>query len=121
MVAINFKMFPDKVAAGTKNQTIRNAAHKSPGVPLRPGDDLQLYHGMRTKACKLLREAVCKSVTQVILMEHTALLWKGLALTGIGLEEFAQADGFACYADMWAFFKGRANAAGEYHGWLIKW
>lgn len=116
MTAINFTMFPDKVANGEKTQTIRD------DTKIRPGDALQLYKGMRKKGCILLREAVCKAVVLVSLKEHAAFdHHRGLWLTGIGLEEFAQADGFPCYADMWVFFKGRANALGEYRGKLIKW
>lgn len=115
MVAINFTVFVDKVEGGTKRQTIRA------DIKAKPGDNLQLYTGQRTRACRKLRDAVCKTVTPVVLMERCAIPKGGAILTGIYLEEFAVADGFATYADMWAFFSPRANATGEFHGKLIKW
>ena len=116
MTAINFTMFPDKVEAGTKRQTIRT------DTKIMAGDALQLYTGQRTKSCRKLGDAICKAVVLVSLIERAAFdHQRGLWLTGIGLEEFAQADGFATYADMWAFFKPRADAKGEYRGKLIKW
>lgn len=119
MSAINFTMFIDKVEDGTKNQTIRKLSRG--GAMVRAGANLQLYTGLRTKECRKLREVVCKSVTPIILMEGCALPHGNVALTGVYLEEFAHADGFACYADMWEFFKVRANQAVEFHGVLIKW
>lgn len=116
MTAINFTMFPEKVADGSKRQTIRT------DTKAKAGDALQLYTGMRTKSCRKLGDGVCKTVALVSLFEpHAFRHDSGVWLTGIGLEEFAQADGFATYADMWAFFRKRANAQGEYRGKLIKW
>ena len=116
MVAINFTMFPDKVANGTKRQTIRATTR------VRAGDGLQLYAGQRTKDCRKLRDETCKAVIDVTLIATAAFEHaRGLWLTGIALEEFAQADGFATYADMWTFFKPRANAQGEFRGKMIKW
>lgn len=115
MTALNFTMFPEKVEDGTKRQTIRTDTR------VMAGDALQLYTGLRTKACRKLRDAVCNSVQSVVLMERIAIPHGNVSLTGIYLEEFAHADGFASYADMWAFFSKRANADGEYRGKIIKW
>jgi uncharacterized protein YqfB (UPF0267 family) len=115
MTAINFTMFTDKVANGTKTQTIRATTRA------RAGEVLQLYVGQRTKDCRKVRDVVCKSVAEVMLMERLAQVKGDAARTGIYLEEFAHADGFDSYADMWAFFSRRANDAGEFHGKLIKW
>jgi hypothetical protein len=60
MVEINFsEQFAERVKSGDKRQTIRRS--KKCG----PGDTLQLYTGQRTKACRKLRDAVCKDVTYV--------------------------------------------------------
>lgn len=115
MVAINFTMFPDKVENGEKNQTIRESAKVSIGTKL------QLYTGMRTKACRKLKDAVCKSVTRVILAERFAIAHGNTVTTGIYLDDFARTDGFVDYVHMWKFFKLRANQNEEFHGWLIKW
>lgn len=116
MPSINFTMFPEKVEDGTKCQTIRARTST-----IKAGDPLYLFTGMRTKECRKLKMVICKSVTDIFLMERLAQPRGNVALTGIYLEEFAQADGFACYADMWDFFSKRANNEGEFHGKLIKW
>ena len=115
MPAINFTMFPEKVENGTKKQTIRQRAD------IKPGDPLYLYTGMRTKNARQIGTALCKSVTSIFLMERLAQPHGNVALTGIYLEEFAHADGFANYAEMWSYFARRANNEGEFHGKLIKW
>lgn len=116
MVALNFTMFTDKVVNGTKRQTIR-ATFRG-----REGDELQLYAGMRTDACQLLKKATCKMVCDVVLKEGTAYVQeRKVWLTSIWLDEFAQADGFDDYAGMWEFFKKRADQHGEFRGKLIKW
>lgn len=117
MPAINFTMFIDKIEDGTKCQTIRARTT----IIIKAGDPLHLFTGMRTKECRQLKMVICKSVTEIFLMERLAQPRGNVALTGIYLEEFAQADGFACYADMWAFFSKQASNDGEFHGKLIKW
>ena len=64
MVAFNFTVFTDKVAAREKRMTIRKTARA------KPGDRIQLYTGMRTKACrKLVEDAVCEAVVEVTITE----------------------------------------------------
>lgn len=116
MAAINFTMFIDKVEDGTKTQTIRKETN------VKAGDTLQLYTGQRTKACRKLKDAICKSVTPIILMERIAIQTRNnVMLTGIYLEDFAIKDGFTNYSQMWNFFKKWANAEGEFQGKVIKW
>lgn len=51
MVAYSFKrQFGPPILAGTKGGTIRNDRKRH----ARPGEELQLYHGMRTKSCTLI-------------------------------------------------------------------
>lgn len=60
MPAINFKrVWADAVRSGDKPCTIRQVWKR----PIREGDILYLYTGMRTKQCKKLREAECIAVT----------------------------------------------------------
>lgn len=116
MVALNFSpQFAAAVAAGKKRQTIRDK------TCARGGLVLQLYTGQRTKACRKLMDAVCLSVQCIVLMETVVQPHGNVTLMGAYLEEFAKKDGFATYADMWAFFAPRANEDGEYNGVLIKW
>lgn len=114
MVALNFTMFIAKVEDGTKKQTIRSKAR------MRPGEELQLYVGQRTKKCRKLKDVICRRVSPIILTADTAIN-NGAILKGSQLEELAHADGFQSYSTMWRFFSERADASGKYHGWLIEW
>lgn len=116
MVALNFqKQFADDVAAGRKRQTIRAAAR------CKPGDALQLYTGQRTKSCRKLRDAVCASVTPIRITETgVVILSEETPDRDISLDEFAIADGFKDYAEMWAWFSSRYGVDG-FTGYLIKW
>lgn len=64
MPALNFTVFTDKILSGEKSQTIRPQRK----IPIKHGDKLYLYTGMRRKGCKKLGEAVCSKVIPVTLM-----------------------------------------------------
>ena len=65
MVAYNFKKrFAEAVESGRKRQTIRAGAPRC-----KVGDALQLYTGQRTKGCRKLRDAVCKQVRRISILE----------------------------------------------------
>lgn len=108
MVAYNFKaQFADDVENLIKRQTIRPKRKR----PTRAGDDLQLYTGMRTKACRLLTEAKCKSVKPIIIGYDFAEVdgirvhldnAKNGEYQAVSLEWLARADGFR---DALAFFE----------------
>jgi hypothetical protein len=115
VVALNFTMFVDKVESGEKRQTIRANTKATSGC------NLTLYEGMRTKKCRKLGEAKCVSVQKVTLMETLVQPQGNCVIGGMFLDGFAKADGFKTYADMWAFFKPRANEHGEFHGFLVRW
>ena len=116
MVAINFShQFAGAVEHGLKRQTIRDKTQA------RMGEPLQLFTGQRTKACRKLGEHICIDVSPVTLWEKMAQLRGSVLLMGMYLEEFARKDGFTTYADMWLFFKARANENGEYHGVMVRW
>lgn len=61
MPALNFKVFVDKVESGAKSQTIRPPRK----YPVKLGDKLYLYIGMRTKNCRKLGEAVCSEIIPI--------------------------------------------------------
>jgi hypothetical protein len=118
MPALNFKShFAGAVKTGLKLQTIR--AHRK--QPIKPGDRLYLYTGMRTKKCRLLRFARCRSVDPVRIFHGG--IWtrlKGSCLTrwldrGEEQEVFARSDGFHTAAELHRFFG--ADFAGD----LIRW
>jgi hypothetical protein len=100
MPAYNFKArFAAAVQAGRKRQTIRPRRKR----PIQAGDQLYLYTGMRTKACRKLLEAPCQSVVRVELDRDEVRLG-GYPLPAAAWEAFAQADGFASFEEMIAWF-----------------
>lgn len=127
MVAINFTVFQDKILSGEKRQTVRLKAR------CKPGDRLQLYTGMRTKACRKLGEAVCEAVFPVMFLADGGLLFPGASeLAAISLygargkvadyvtsERFARADGFPRWDDCAAFFREKYGL--PFAGQVIVW
>lgn len=63
MVAYSFnRRFVQAIESGIKSQTIRAPRRRH----ARPGERLQLYTGMRTKACRLIRDdVVCSRLDEV--------------------------------------------------------
>lgn len=127
MVAINFTVFQGKILSGEKRQTVRLKAR------CKPGDTLQLYTGMRTKACRKLGEAVCEAVFPVAIVPDGVLMFPAAAeLAAGGLygatgkipgaaarERFARADGFTCWAACAAFFREKYGY--QFVGQVIVW
>ncbi len=114
MVALNFQnQFAADVAAGRKTQTIRRSARVS------AGQNIQLYTGQRTKACRKLGDAVCIDCTYI-----------GMTARGITLgdksrfpsntDDFARADGFPDFAAMWKWFRDRYDT-NSFTGHIIRW
>lgn len=115
MPALNFqKQFAGDVESGKKHQTIR-ATRKN---PVKAGDALYLYTGMRTKYCRKLRDAICKEVFNIEIKEDEILL-DGVSLTGREKEQLATDDGLNCLDDMIDWF---GNTHGlPFKGQLIVW
>ncbi len=126
MVAFNFqRQFVAAVEAGEKKQTIR-ALRKDDRSPCACGDNLQLYTGMRTKACRKIADAVCTDITCIELAiiggDFRAFIETdtGTAtLRGGRLNEFARSDGFEGAGDMFAWFEKVHSL--PFKGWLIDW
>ncbi|WPZ28151.1 hypothetical protein T8A63_10815 [Sulfitobacter sp. OXR-159] len=119
MVAYNFQTrFAEAVASGQKRQTIR--APRKDDRHAKPGDKLQLYTGMRTKSCRKLRDAVCHDSCAILLEWDKAWTFGPQELfVGEDLERFAQSDGFACWADMRAWFEKVHGL--PFTGQMIRW
>jgi hypothetical protein len=117
MPALNFKkQFAEMVESGRKRQTIRSL--RKDGRNPRVGQTLYLYMGMRTKYCKKLGEAVCKSVKQMTIETNEAIV--GVDFLDITQQEkLAKADGFNSFVDMIDFF--RKTHGLPFYGLLIKW
>lgn len=117
MPAINFlaAMVP-AVARGTKLQTIRRSVYWRRWPP---GTPLQLYHGLRTSQAIKIRDAVLRDVTYVGLTERGVTLGDASRFPS-DIDDFARLDGFADYAEMWAWFAARYDTA-SFTGFVIRW
>lgn len=121
MVAYSFqRRFVVPIRSGVKRHTIRADRKRH----ARPGEDLQLYTGMRTKRCELIAYAVCRDVLPItIIMDDAgardAVLVPDLAFAN--LDHFAMMDGFADWADLKAFWREQHPGIDEFTGVMIRW
>jgi hypothetical protein len=115
MPALNFKKeFADLVQHRVKRQTIRAKRR----YPIRQGDPLFLYTGMRTKSCRKLTDAVAKEVSEIRITESGVKL-DGIALPAKMIGEIARADGFHSISEFKDFFQ--TNYGFPFSGQLIRW
>jgi hypothetical protein len=124
MVAYNFKAeFAADVGSLKKRQTIRANGKRRHA---RPGEPLQLYTGMRTKACRklVLPDPPCKSAEPISIWflsngQGINVTVNGEPVEDRELDQLAQADGFRDADGL------RQYVAEEYglpfDGTLIKW
>lgn len=131
MVAYSFKqrfatpilagLVPGPLVAGMKRQTIRADRKRH----ARPGEELQLYTGMRTASCQLLGRAACTSVLPIrLLLGSTPLVEIGgepVIAGAKGLDLFAQRDGFGDWPDLCGFWAAEHEALTDFSGQLIRW
>ncbi|WP_291208909.1 hypothetical protein [Hyphomonas sp.] len=122
MVAYSFKQrFADPIEQRTKLQTIRLDRKRH----ARKGEELQLYQGMRTRHCRLLRRATCTLVCDIEINWKPPViirLDKFIVLAERGmLEDFARKDGFEDLADMRAFWEAEHPGLTIFRGKLIRW
>ena len=122
MVVYNFqRRFADPIAAGTKTHTIRRNGKRRHA---RPGEELQLYTGLRTKAAAkiIVPDPVCiDALTIAIDVREDTIA--SIAIKGFPIQElenFAKSDGFLHLKEMHEFFL-RMHGPGVFHGTLIEW
>lgn len=121
MVAYSFKaQFCAPILAGTKRQTIR-AERKRHALP---GEQLQLYTGMRTRQCRIIGRAVCSRVFPLRIGIAEGFVevsererWEGPDF----MEAFAKADGFSSWAAMAAFWGKEHPDIAVFSGVVIRW
>lgn len=111
------KRFAPMVEAGTKRQTIR--AFRKDGRDPKPGETLFQYTGLRTPACRKLREDVCKSTHQITIESDLSVVIGIKHLNVCEEQDFARADGFNSANDFFDFFQKTHSL--PFHGLLIKW
>lgn len=115
MVACGLMKFPTP-GIQSKRQTIR-AKRRDMRNP-HPGETLYLYVGLRTKGCRKLGEAICKSVDEITIDDYGVNV-SGRWLVTRERREIAQADGFDCFQCMLDFFRKEHEL--PFSGLLIKW
>ena len=92
----------------------------------RPGEELQLYTGMRTLACKLLLRAPCVNVVPIEIDVSFDQILEVRVVSFLcpyfykHLDEFARRDGFSDQADMHAFWL-KEHGVGTFRGVMISW
>lgn len=117
MPLLNFKkQFASAVQNGCKKQTIR--AKRTDGLNPRVGQTLYLYVGARTKSCRKLGTAICKSVQQITIDEYGINI-DGYWLNPMERHEFGIADGFEDFYDMKCFINHEYGL--PFEGLLYKW
>lgn len=121
MVAYNFRPeYEPRIQDGSKRSTIRPRGKRRHA---RIGESLQLYVGMRTDACRKIRDAVCAHRSEVTIRRlangRLSLKVGGIALAGEQLERFVRRDGFDDCEAFLRFFERRYGLpfVGEYIEW----
>ena len=115
MPAINFQdRFASMVQDGSKRQTIRRERRR----PIRPGDRLVLYAGLRTKKARKLLEDKCKRASKIEIGERYVKV-DGNLLDPLERTALAVADGFLGPAGFYEFFRERYGL--PFKGVLIGW
>ncbi len=127
MPALNFhSRFAPLVESGLKRQTIRATRKR----PIRVGDTLFLYTGMRTKHCRRLMVARCSFVAEIRIQKDPDMAhfdpspiayplvymdgWRGCSALSIAI-----ADGFNSLAEMVSWFHETHGL--PFVGQLIRW
>lgn len=117
MPALNFKkQFAPLVATGEKKQTIR--ACRKDGRNPKSGQTLYLYTGMRTKGCRKIMEAECKS-SEPMTIDESGVVINLEPLNDYDMEYLAIQDGFEYYYQLREFIEQTHGL--PFTGYLIKW
>jgi len=119
MVAYSFKSrFAGPILNGHKGGTIRADRRRH----ARPGEELQLYVGMRTKHCRLIARKTCVAIEPIRLdfIAERFAIGHRRSLCESELDVFAKFDGFADFVDMAEFWK-QTHGDPWFCGWHIRW
>lgn len=106
MPAISFqKQFAEPIRLGQKTTTIRQIRK---GRPIRVGDTLHFFTGMRTKRCERIGTARCVSVTPIEIFPDTGeITLNGMPCARETIEALVHRDGFTSAKDFFAFFESK--------------
>ena len=116
MPALNFKKeFADAVESGEKTQTIRKVRKR----PIKTGDTLYLFTGMRTKSCRLLRKTICLGVMPITIDETIVYIDRAQYKGSVSVGYLAKKDGFDSADAFLDFFRKQYGL--PFEGVLIWW
>jgi hypothetical protein len=120
MALINFSRedFIDAVANGSKHFTIRQLRKN----PIKKGETLQLYTGLRTKQAKKLKDTICKNVWDIKIenKKNEFLFWlEGKELTTKKVKDISNKIGFDSVEEWIEYFKEKYKF--PFKGQLIEW
>lgn len=139
MVAYSFKgQFRAPIKAKTKRQTIRAVGKRRHA---KPGDELQLYVGMRTPRCELVKRTICKSAADIrIVFDGEFYLGTRRGVMAVAencdavfiaggvehttrraLNAFARRDGFRDWNELREFWRHNHPGINDFKGVLIQW
>lgn len=119
MPALNFMpQFIEAVESGAKRQTIRRK-WKDGTFPFQCGSRLIFYAYQRSRKCRKLWESVCIGVKPVQIERNGDLWVGGERLTADEKDDFAVADGFCNFLDLYEWF--RRHHSLPFEGWVICW
>ncbi len=116
MPAINFTKFIDKILSGEKTQTIRLVRKN----PIKVGDTLYLYSGLRTKNAKLLKKVRCKDVKKIKIIPDIKKIFIDGVYSLLVYPNFTYTDGFDTTNDFFDFFK-KTYKENVFDGVVIYW
>lgn len=117
MPALSFQpRFVQPILDGVKDQTIR-APRK---VPIRPGQTLHLFTGMRTKQCRRIATVTCTAVLSVTIRPFLYSVDAIVDGQEVHLTEFARRDGFGSWAEMCDFWQDTHGAL-AFTGHVYRW
>lgn len=97
MPALSFqKQFGPDIRSGKKRQTVRRKWKR----PIKVGDSLFLFTGMRTKRCFRLMSTACTQIQIIRVGQFSDITIDGETLDEKAAHKFAKADGFLCWEDL---------------------
>jgi len=120
MPSLNYSVFADKVADGTKRQTIRAWRKR----PFKVGDTLYHFTKQRTRKCRRLRKPdICTCAAEILITKYgdVLTLWnfRYQWLIRREREELAWDDGFESFAELLDFLCKKHGL--PFKGQVIRW
>jgi hypothetical protein len=107
------------LAAGPKLHTLR--ARRKRGHA-RPGDELQLYFGMRTRGCMLIGRSLCLGTEplEIVVVDGGEPRLEGLERFG-SPDEFAVSDGFENFVAFRDYWLNEHKIGDSFDGEIVYW